>query len=141
LLRLVEQANVLGIADVPVEELPLRGIELIESRIARLAGARLLRVQMRLRPLPVALGRDEALIEEIEARRRHRIFASDGSWVQGQPAASRIIVGSDLQALILSLFRPGFNSISLALHFRPGGIRWWPRRAPSATGRRQLPAT
>jgi hypothetical protein len=42
----------------------LRGIELIESGIAGLAGARPLRVQMRLRPLMVTLGRDKALIKE-----------------------------------------------------------------------------
>ena len=50
----------------------LRGVELIEHGIARLAGSRPLRVEMRLRPLLVALGRDEALLDEIDARGLHR---------------------------------------------------------------------
>jgi len=50
----------------------LARIELVEARIAWLAGARPLGVQMRLRPLVEPLRRDKALLKAREIRRRHR---------------------------------------------------------------------
>ena len=89
----------------------LRGVERVEIRIARLAGAGPLRVVLRLRPLIVALGRDEALQRALEIRLRHRPHARRP--VAGA-AARDLIDYVDGIAAAHEILRPAFAAVRRA---------------------------
>ncbi len=90
----------------------LRGVELVEGRIARLPLAWPLRVQPRLRPLHRAFGRNEAPLDEVDARRRQRAVRL--RWPISRAAARDLVDHVHRVAAAHEILRPAFAPVRRA---------------------------